>query len=318
MDSLHTKKYLSVSMGACLFVGSVGAAKVLSLRQAGNPQVHPTSGETESIFVTAVKKSDGSPAVLRIEDLSITEDKAPLKIEKVACNKPEPMLVGILLDVSGSRRRDPLLNAHYAALQNLANQLVQENNRVFLVDFSNTAVKLGGPAANQSAIAAAFKELRLDQPRGSTSMYDAISLSTGEEFSGSSGPRSLIVVGDWEDNSSVKDMPDTIERAQRLGATVYAVVDATDAHDDKKFYKHALSTAGKFTNETGGQTFDVNGEKIFEAALNSIQKDIDSTCRVDYSVPSGSKTSAGRKLHIDVHAKDVEVRYAKAKYEAAP
>ena len=319
MDSLRTKKYLFRATLACLFFGSPGAGGMADFPQVGNSSARLAPKETGAILFTAVKKADGSPAVLRVEDVSITQDKVPMKIEKVTCNKPEPVLIGILVDVSASRRRDPLLNSHYAMLQDLANRLIQDKSRVFLVDFSNTAVELGSPTDNQSAVAAAFKQLRLDAPRGSTSMYDTVSLSAGEEFSRSNGPRSLIVVGDWEDNSSAKDMPDTIERAQRLGATVYAVVDVTDdVHYDKKFYKHALSTAEKFTNETGGQTFDVHGEKDFASALNSIQRDIDGTCRVEYSAPPSSQTTRVSKLHIEVRSKEVEIRYPKASLSGAP
>lgn len=73
------------------------------------PATAPSPGmESVAIYVTPVSKK-GIPADLKPGDLTITEDKVPAKIEKTNCGKPEPLLLGLLLDVSASRRRDPLL-----------------------------------------------------------------------------------------------------------------------------------------------------------------------------------------------------------------
>lgn len=318
IPSPFMKSLEPIVAGLAFFIGVVCSPMLAKPPQAPTPPAPFASVEATSVRITAITKKDMSPADLKMEDLSLTEDRVPVKIDKITCKKPDPILLGILLDVSGSRHGDALLNSHYLALHNFVDQFLRKDDAFFLADFSDRPFKLGGPTADRASISAAFKQLRLNPPRGSTAMYDAIVASVGEKFSGRKGPRDLIVVGDWEDNSSHVDMERAIEAAQRTSATIYAILDATDDSTyDKRFYKRGHSVAEKFADETGGQYFDVHGEKDFAAALKSIQAEIDGSCRVDYSVPQTTRTKTGLKLHVEVHSGDTLIRYPKVRFNAA-
>jgi hypothetical protein len=73
--------------------------------------------ETAAIYITVANKKGTAIGDLKPEDITITENKVPAKIEKVTCGKAEPLLVGILVDVSGSRSTDSHLREHYDALE---------------------------------------------------------------------------------------------------------------------------------------------------------------------------------------------------------
>lgn len=289
-----------------------------SNRMQNAPAAAPSPGmESVAIYVTPVSKR-GVPTDLKPGDLTITEDKVPAKIEKSTCGKPEPLLLGLLLDVSASRRRDPLLGSHYEALHDFLNQALTGDDATYLVDFSDTLFRLSDVTHDRAAISAAFVELKRDQPRSSTSMYDAIKFTVKGEPA-RSAHRVLVVVGDWEDNSSHIGLENAVEVAQRNSTAVYAIVDATDNPTyTRTAYKHALSAAKKAAEETGGLYFDVHGEKEFRAALQAIEVATGGSCRVEYSAPKGAGTNTQVKLHVDVHAKDTSISYPRVRFNAAP
>jgi hypothetical protein len=185
------------------------------------------------------------------------------------------------------------------------------------MDFSDTLVRLSDVTHDREAISAAFGELMWDLPRSSTSMYDAIKFTVRGE-PGRSAHRVLVVVGDWEDNSSLNGLEDAVEVAQRNSTAVYAIVDGTDNPTyTKTAYKRALSAAKKAAEETGGLYYDVHGEKEFGATLQAVQVAIGGSCRVEYSVPKGAATNREIKLHVDIHAKDTAISYPRVRFNAA-
>jgi VWFA-related protein len=273
--------------------------------------------ESVAIYVTPLSKK-GVPADLKPGDLTITEDKVPAKIEKINCGKPEPLLLGLLLDVSASRRRDPLLLSHYEALHAFVNQALTGDDRTYLGDFSDTLFQLGEVTNNRAAISAAFGQLRQDLPRSSTAMYDAIKFTVKGEPE-RSAHRVLVVTGDWNDNSSHIGLEEAVEVAQRYSTAVYAIVDATDDPTyTKREYKQGQSAGKTAAEETGGRYYDVHGEKEFNAALQAIQVATGGSCRVEYSVPKAAATNKGIKLRVDVHAKDTSISYPRVRFNAAP
>jgi VWFA-related protein len=274
--------------------------------------------ESVAIYVTPVSKK-GVPADLQPGDLTITEDKAPATIQQVSCGKHEPILIGILVDVSGSRRGDPHLGSHYDALQVFLDHLLAGDDAAYVIAFDDRLHKLTELTADRVALSATFDKLRKHQPVGSTAMYDAIKAAAGANFFGRRGRRILVVVGDWEDNSSQVHMGQGVEAAQRNSTTIYPIVDAQDgAYFKEKAYRRALSVAKEVAEEAGGWPYDVHSEKEFDAALQAIQVAIGGSCRVEYSVPKGAAANREIKLHVDIHAKDTSISYPRARFNAAP
>jgi VWFA-related protein len=302
-----------------VLLGTGSAAAQSNPPQTTPPPATAGQADTAAIYITAGTKKGFVVTDLKPEDLTLTEDKAPAKIEKITCGRPEPLLVGILVDVSGSRHGDPHLGSYYEALHAFVNRLLTGDDATYLVDFSDFPVRLGDATGDPAAISAAFSKLRLDPLRGSTAMYDAIKASANMYFPGRSGRRILVVVGDWEDNSSHIDMDQAVEAAQRNSTTVYPIVDATDSDFFKeKAYKRALSVAKEVAEGTGGWSYDVHGEKDFAMALQGIQVAILGSCRVDYSVPGTAVPKKGIKLHVDASSKDISILYPRVRLSTAP
>src|SRR5215467_8147912 len=116
----------------------------------------PAEPARTAIYITALTKKGVLIRDLKPEDIAITEEKAPAKIEKVECHKLEPLLIGILADVSGSRRSDSHLLAHYDDLEGFLHTLLSGNDEAYVVAYDDRVYKLSELVADSASISAAL------------------------------------------------------------------------------------------------------------------------------------------------------------------
>jgi VWFA-related protein len=300
----------------CL-LNAVNASDQSSSTQTAASPTASSVTESVAIYISAATNKGVPLTDLKPDDLTITEDKVEAKIEKISCGKPDPILLGVLVDVSGSQR-DAHLASEYDALQAFLNQVLSERDGAFVVAYDGKPYKLSELTADRAALSAAFDKLRKHQPHGPTALYDAIKAAATANFFGRSGRRILVVVGDWEDNSSHIRLDQVGEFPERTSTTVYAIVDSTvSAALSKKSYKHALLAAKEVTEETGGLYYDVHSEKDFATALQAIQVAISGSCRVDYSIPKVATPKKGIKLHVEANSKGASIHYTKVRFAVA-
>lgn len=302
---------------AAIFFALLGSGKVDA---QSNPQqttpspTTPAQRATASIYVTASTKKGMLIRDLRPEDIIVTEDKVPAKIDRVNCGRPEPLLVGILVDVSGSRRSDPHLASHYDALHGFVNQVLTGDDAAFLVDYGPDAYQLSEATADRAAISVAFDKLKKDQPRGSTATYDAVYAAADQYFFGPPRHRVLVVVGDWEDNSSRVRLEEAVKAAQKSASTIYAIVDADTGWESKKAHKNAVNAATEATEQTGGLVYDVREKNDFDKAVQAIGAAVVGSCRVEYTTPGIPETKKGVKLHVQANSKDISILYPRVRF----
>ena len=301
-----------------LLLGSVTACGQSSSAQTVPSTTASSATGSVAIYITAETKKGVPVTDLKPDDLKITEDKVPAKVEKISCGKPDPILLGVLVDVSGSRRFDPHLGSHYDALQAFLDHVLKENDAAYVIAFDDKPYKLTELTADRGALTSAFDKLKKHNPQGSTALYDTIKAAANANFFRHTGRRLLLVVGDWEDNSSHISLDQVGEFPERTSTMVYAVLDATDSTTfSKKGHLQGLSAVKKVTEETGGLYYDVQGEREFAAALRAILGAIGGACRVDYSVPNLVPNKKGIKLHVEANSKEISVHYPKVRFALA-
>jgi VWFA-related protein len=305
------------------------AAVLLCLLNAANAFDHSSSTQTApsptaasvtesvAIYITAATNKGVPLTDLKPDDLTITEDKVEAKIEKIRCGKPDPILLGVLVDVSGSQRSAHLAS-EFDELQAFLNQVLSGQDGAFVIAYGDKPYKLSELTADRASLSAAFDKLKKHQPYGSTALYDAIKAAANATFFGRSGRRILVVVGDWDDNSSHIRLDQVGEFPERTSTTVYALVDSEiSATLSKKTYKQALWAAKEVTEETGGLYYDAHSEKDFATALQAVQAAISGSCRVDYSIPKVASPKKGIKLHVQANSKGTSIHYAKVRFALA-
>jgi VWFA-related protein len=300
----------------CVLLSARNAAAQSNSSQTTPPPATAGQAETAAIYITAATKKGMLIRHLKPEDLTITEDKVPAKIEQISCDRPEPMLMGILVDVSGSRRNDSHLRAHYDALAEFLDQFLTANDGAYVVAFNDQIYKLSEVTSDRTALSAAFDRLRKYEPHSSTALYDAIKAAAEANFKGRSGHRILLVVGDWEDNSSHVMGDEAMKAGQRTSTTIYAIVDSDDGVQSKKSHKRAVEVATRATEETGGLAYVVEEKNDFSKALQAIGGAAVGSCRVAYTTTRNSDGKKGIKLHVEATSKNASIIYPRVRFGA--
>jgi VWFA-related protein len=284
--------------------------------QTAPPTVSAIQTERAAIYVTATTKNGMTIRDLKPEDLTINEDKVPAKIEKVACGKPEPLFVGVLVDVSGSRGLDSHLLSHYDDLEKFLDMLIAVGDGTYILAYGKEIYQVSELVTDRADIAEAFDKLRKHKPYGPTALYDAIKDAAEVKIKGRSGHRILIVMGDWEDNVSHVPHDAAGKAAQRNSTTIYAIVDSDSGAENKKARKRAAEMATEVAQDTGGLAYVVKEKADFEKALQAIGAAVTGSCRVEYTTTKNAETSKGAKLHVEGSLKDVSILYPRVRFSS--
>jgi von Willebrand factor type A domain len=197
-----------------------------AIASSSAPAQVPAS-DNVTMYVGAVSKTDQF-VDLHVSDLAVEENDKPVHIDAVTCGQPEPVLIGLLIDISGSRHWDPLLASHYDALKAFLSSTLTREDGAYIVTFGANPRALAGVTSNLGELDKALDDLKTMQPFGPTAMYDSIAAAGNANFFRKKGRRILIVVGDFEDNVSRNTLEKASFAALGTQTTVYPIVDGAD------------------------------------------------------------------------------------------
>lgn len=246
------------------------------------------SPNSVTIYLTATSpKSQLIP--ISANDLSIQENKQFAHIDRVDCGKPEPLLLAILLDTSGSRIADPNLSAHYDSLKKFLASTLAKGDTAYLVSFADQPHQLTPPTADLSVLNAALDQLKTVPPKGKTALFDTLKMAADQNLSVDHVRRVILVVSDFMDGSSKIDVNKASAAPLASHSTLFVILDQTD----KPPHQTGRTLEGgnpddsfQVARETGGQVYSIEGPTEFPAALDVIRNVLNTSCRVEYTPAS--------------------------------
>ena len=171
---------------------------------------------------------------LVLSDIQVRDDgKPPAKVLQFASQSQLPLLVGLLIDTSGSVR-DRFGFEKHAAGKFLQQLLTNSSDLAFVAGFSNSPSVTQDFTASHDELSKGIEGLKNG---GGTSLFDAVSFACGKLATYPEHERVakvLVVLSDGEDNSSHTTLRRAISDAETSGVTIYAVStkesgDKTDA-----------------------------------------------------------------------------------------
>ena len=209
---------------AALFI--VAAAATVSAqerpqeRQEAQQETFRFRSGVELINVTATV-SDGRGRFvsgLRQEDFRVYEDGELRPITHFTSERV-PVSLGIVLDTSGSMEGEKMLSAKQA-LQRFLFELLGNDDEVFLYRFDNRPELVHGWTGDKDQIAS---ELRRIQPRGATTLYDAIAEAIPLAATGRNRKKALLIISDGNDSSSYTRIEELKKLIRESEVLVYAI-----------------------------------------------------------------------------------------------
>ncbi len=266
-----------------------------------------------NLFVTARDKKRRIIPDLTQDEFRVFEDGQEQKIAFFSRETSLPITLGLLIDTSGSEER--MLPAEQEVASRFLKRFLRPKDLTMVISFDLDVDLLTDFTADQAALERAIHRARINAPRtpvsvqgplpqrGSkgTNFYDAVYLACREKLASEAGRKALVILTDAEDNGSKVSIQEALEAAQRTDTVIHILLVYDPA------YGHNEAAARKLTDETGGRTIVVRGEKKLEEAFDQISEELRSQYTIGYYPTNAARDGRFRKIKIETSRKDLQV-----------
>ncbi len=244
------------------------------------------------ISVTVQDEQHRNVPGLTAENFRVLEDGVPQKIVAIS-SQEMPASLGILLDSSGSMK-DRLAEAQKAVGVFLA--LTQPATQSFLITYNSDAVVAQGFIPDAGQIQSKVVQV---QPRGGTSLREAILLALQQMQAAPNPRKGLLIVSDGSpDNSSGHSANDVTAAVSAANIPIDAIsFSASGSHDEPR----GLAFLTQLARLSGGQHFIVAGEgplPAAQAAAAGIARQNSYT--IEYHSTNPGRDGRFRRLQVEV------------------
>ncbi len=237
-----------------------------------------------------VTDANGRPVDdLDLQDFEVLQRGQPRRIESLAYADDVPLLLGLVIDTSGSMRM--IMDATKKAAVRFLGDTIVPGDRAFLVDFAKQPRLLQDTSGELTDLFLGLGRLR---PEGTTALYDAVVFSM-VQFEEQPGRKALVVLSDGDDRESRYGPKHCVEYGQRAGVPVYLI--GLGALDDfvRNLPKGELR---KITRGTGGRLFLVDGLPELGQAYARIQEELRSQYTVSFYTETDLTAEEKRELTV--------------------
>jgi VWFA-related protein len=178
--------------------------------------------ELVNILATVRGKNNAIIRNLQASDFKILEDGKEQPIREVVGEAKLPLMLGMLIDLSGS------MSVHIpdekTAGARFFRQVLRPKDRAFAAIFRNQVEMLQDVTGDAGELEAGLNRIAYDRAQaGRTALYDAIYLSCEQRLKGEHQRRVLIVLSDGQDFGSRSTLNDAIRVAQTTESVIYTI-----------------------------------------------------------------------------------------------
>lgn len=228
----------------------------------------------------------------------VTDNGLPQKLAAFE-NTAGVLSCAILLDTTGSMTNSfPIVRN---AILRLMDEL-RESDWVAVYTFS-TSVELIHDFSHD--VAASKQAVLRTRAGGRTALYDSISRVAGDAAE-RKGKKAVVVFTDGEDNASVLNIQNVVERARKAGVPLYMVAQG-DALRKPELFKQLQRLA----DLTGGKAYAAKDSSVVPVIFHDISEELQHTYLLAYPAPA-TKDDAWRSIqlsisglaHYKIHAKE--------------
>jgi Ca-activated chloride channel family protein len=240
-------------------------------------------------------------------DFNILDDhQPPQSILNFRRETDLPLLVGLMVDVSGSIRSRFTFEQE-SAVAFLQRTLRPGFDQAFVIGFNGHTQLMQDFTDNLGALSAGIHHMRAG---GGTALYDAIYHACRDKLlqTKTDHPvrRALIILSDGEDNQSEVSREAAIEMAQRAEVILYTI--STDDSSTMQRGDHMLT---QLAEATGGRAFFPLKAKDVTHSFDSIEDELRSQYVVSYKPAAFDADGRYRSIEISTLKKDLHVRARK-------
>jgi VWFA-related protein len=220
----------------------------------------------------------------------------------------EAKTIGIFFDVSGSRRRDPLVANELAATASFLKSVWHAHDVGFVITFSDRAYTEASATGDLSQVIAGLHKVPAHVGRGSTALFDALCSVQIVGAQTGRGEKLFLVVSDFGDNSSRRSSAAMIAIMRQEGVRIFSLFHP-EPSDPTSQIRRSRKTAEETAEKTGGDVFYVEKEKDLDEAFERLTKELQGVYVVSYEALPGGV--AEKNVQIESAHPNIRLLYAR-------
>jgi Ca-activated chloride channel family protein len=246
------------------------------------------------------------------DDFDIYEDGVRQEIRNFSSEQDTPLLLGLLIDRSGSQAG--LEGQNFETAVAFLRRMLRPQDRALAVGFGDRLRLLSDfthrPRDLELAILEAAK-IYDQAPRigpsvsrtGGTAVNDVVYWTTKDKFEGVAGRKALIMIGDGEDTSSKLRVAEVTQELQRADVLVYGLNNGGST-EPRKRHPNVLPY---LCEDSGGQEFRV-GSGSLEEAFHRIEAELRGLYSIGYISSHAGQPGQFKKIEIKTKYQGLSVR----------
>lgn len=246
---------------------------------------------------TVVTRADGLPVEeLAASDFELLEDGRRRPIEGFGRGQDVPLLLGMVIDSSGSM--EGIMNETKQAAARFLAQVLRRQDRAFVVDFDTRPRLVQGVTGDLDLL---FGSLGSLVPEGFTAFYDSVVFSL-LELGSERGRKALVVLTDGDDYRSRYGPRRAIDDARERGVPIY-ILGLGDPEQLQRTFKG--SPLYDVAAKTGGKIFLVSDPVQLGEAYSAIERELRSQYLLTFYTPTGREPG---EIEVRIDRPGLDVR----------
>lgn len=152
------------------------------------------------------------------DDFEIRDEGQPQQIRVFARESDVPLSIAMMLDISGSTKKD--LKFEQESASRFIRSILRPQDRVALFTFNENITQVTSFTASADIVEQALHNVRAE---GGTSLFDAIYLAA-EQLQRQRGRKVMILITDGGDTTSRTNFREALRSAQEADAVIYSII----------------------------------------------------------------------------------------------
>lgn len=228
------------------------------------------------------------------------EEGALQEVIDVSSTEAAPLVVGILIDASGSTVLGNHREEKLQAISKFLPTLIGKSDEAFIAAFNDDFYIITRNSNDVTVLQKGMKTVIEEMtPRGSTALYG--SLVTATSLMQIKGKRKIILVlSDFQDNVSENSFNNAISLLQKTGTALFVLQDMLYSRRNFKKQQEGQKLGQQAALQTGGASYKVDSDEAMANSLKQVQLILRNSYAVKYRDKTHSKEGKNVVLRITV------------------
>jgi len=294
-------RFLTSLLLACVLVPTLPAQR----RQSDDR----ITVEVEAVNVlVSVTDSDTGEFITDLDmgHFRVYEDGVRQEITNFSQQTDLPLTIAMCVDTSSSVKLK--LKFEKTAALDFLYTVMRPTDRALLAEFDTGVTLLHDYTSNPNDL---VEEIKLLKAGGGTSLYDAIYLVTEQKLLYETGRKTMIILSDGADLTSVHSFEDALRMAQISEAAIYAISTTRFGASIDHEGDNALR---QLAESTGGRVYFPYSTTELTQAFSKIDEELRSQYNLAYKPRNTRKDGTFRSIRVEVDRGNIRVRHRKGYY----